>query len=110
MVLKQFIYTFLLPFTFISCNSNPIENKDSKNVKSEKGKSLFVLHCESCHGFDGKKKMANAADLSISKISSIQIKNTILNGNDKGMMPYKEIITSKSDLDSLLEYVKTLRK
>ena len=73
-------------------------------------KSLYILHCESCHGMDGKKGNSGAADLSVSTLTDKEIKNMILNGNDKGMMPYKDIITSDIEVNSMVEYVKTLRK
>ena len=73
-------------------------------------KSLYVLHCESCHGMDGDKGTSGAAKLSESTISDSAIKHMILNGNDKGMMPYKDIITGKGEVNSLVDYVKSLRE
>lgn len=54
--------------------------------------------------------MSGAADLSTSKFTDEQIREVILNGNDKGMMPYKDIITNEVERNALVEYVKTLRK
>jgi hypothetical protein len=59
---------------------------------------------------DGKKGSSGAANLAISKLSDAEIKNVISNGNEKGMMPYKDIITNEKDLNGLVEFVKTLRK
>ena len=59
---------------------------------------------------DGTKGISGAANLKISKLSNSQIKNMILHGNDKGMMPFKDIITSKTELDSLTVFVKSLQK
>jgi len=84
--------------------------KAEEEYKEVDVKSLYVLHCEACHGMDGTKGTSGAADLSVSKLSDHEIKNTILNGNDKGMMPYKDIITSDKSVNSMVEYVKTLRK
>jgi hypothetical protein len=48
--------------------------------------------------------------LAISKLSDAKIKNVILKGNEKGMMPYEDIITNKKDLNGLVDFVKSLRK
>ena len=76
----------------------------------EDAKNLYILHCESCHGIDGTKKFADAADLSKSTLTDTQIRQMILDGNDKGMMPYKDIITSEEERAALIEFVKSLRK
>ena len=73
-------------------------------------RGLYAIHCDACHGMDGKKGVSGAADLSLSKLSDNEIKNTIKNGNNKGMMPFKDMITNPKDIDSLVEYVKKLRK
>lgn len=91
-----------------SGNVTPVQ-PDEDYVPAEP-KLLYVLHCESCHGMDGKKGNSGAADLSVSTLTDKEIKNVILNGNDKGMMPYKDIITSDAEVNSMVDYVKTLRK
>ena len=98
-------------FSFTSCTENKTETfEDTSSEKVEvDAKSLFILHCESCHGLDGKKGTSGAADLSKSKFSDKEILNVIENGNDKGMMPYKDLIASKNERTELMEYVKTLR-
>lgn len=82
------------------------ENLDP--MTAEEAKNIFVLHCESCHGMDGKKKSADAADLSVSTLSDAAILEMIKNGNDKGMMPYDQLLTDREE-NGLVEYVKTLR-
>jgi cytochrome c6 len=94
-----------------SCSSPSTDHyTNTSNEASISSKALYTLHCEACHGVDGKKGISGAADLSVSKINSKEIKYTILNGNEKGMMPYKEIITNPAEIDSLVSYVQTLRK
>jgi len=83
------------------------ENKEPLTL--DEAKNIFILHCESCHGIDGKKQASDAADLSVSKLSDQQIRQMILTGNDKGMMPYEEIITSERDRKGLVEFVRSLR-
>jgi mono/diheme cytochrome c family protein len=80
----------------------------SEPMTAEEAKNVYVLHCESCHGMDGKKKSADAADLSLSTLSDEKILEMIRNGNDKGMMPYDQLLTER-EKNGLVEYVKTLR-
>jgi mono/diheme cytochrome c family protein len=110
MVLKSLLIVFLTSI-FISCSGN-----NTKTIESEEDepvvevKSLYVIHCESCHGLEGNKGISGAADLSKSKLSDAQILDVIENGNKKGMMPYKDLISNKNERLSLVEFVKTLRK
>ncbi|MES2587834.1 MAG: cytochrome c [Bacteroidota bacterium] len=101
-----------MSLSLVSCTSSKTESIDEnsdENIEVD-AKSLYVLHCESCHGLDGKRGTSGAADLSKSTFSDKEILHVIENGNDKGMMPYKELISSKNERNSLMEYVKTLRK
>jgi mono/diheme cytochrome c family protein len=77
-------------------------------MTAEEAKNVYVLHCESCHGMDGKKKSADAADLSLSTLPDDKILEMIKNGNDKGMMPYDQLLTER-EKNGLVEFVKTLR-
>jgi mono/diheme cytochrome c family protein len=65
--------------------------KNKKAVVSEKaintdgtinGQELYSSNCVSCHGADGKLKMAGAFDLSITQISNDSISSIILNGRN----------------------------
>jgi mono/diheme cytochrome c family protein len=111
MVLKRFL-VFCFPFVLFSCESEKTSGSVSETEKAEirSGETLFLLHCESCHGITGDKGISGAANLKTSTITDEQIKKTILNGNNKGMMPYKELITSSEEIDELVNYVKSLRK
>ena len=104
-------YVLILTALVVSCSSPSTDNySDTTNESNISSKALYTLHCEACHGADGKKGISGAADLSVSIINPKKIKSTILNGNEKGMMPYKEIITNPAEIDSLVSYVQTLRK
>lgn len=97
-----------------SCSSNSSgtveESKETTTpISMEDARTLYILHCSSCHGQDGKLGLSNAADLSKSKLSDLQIETTIRHGNDKGMMPY-EAILSVGEIKGLIPFVKTLRK
>lgn len=114
MVLRV-LFTGALLFT-LACSSQSNEGKvgrmepeQTEPMQTEDARTVYTLHCASCHGQDGKLKASNAADLSKSIISEAGIRRTILNGNKKGMMPYKDIL-SKREVEGLVKFVKTLRK
>jgi mono/diheme cytochrome c family protein len=108
MVLRLIVVFFLLS----ACGENTqvVDFDNEKPFSQADAKALYSIHCAVCHGVDGKLGLSNAADLSESKISDVEVKNVILNGNEKGMMPYKELITKENQVDALVEYTKSLRK
>ena len=108
MVLRYFCFIILL-FNIVACNQKS-SSTDINFETTASASSLYTLHCAACHGEDGKKGISGAADLSSSKLSDKEIRNTIVNGNDKGMMPFKDLITKPAEIDSLVSFVKTLRK
>jgi mono/diheme cytochrome c family protein len=111
MVLKIIpLFTFSLLMIGCSNNNQSTSNLEGEETTSSNPQALYAIHCDACHGVDGKEGVSGAADLSISKLSDKEIENTILNGNEKGMMPFKDMITNPKDIKSLVEYVKTLRK
>ena len=108
MVLKigSILIATILLYACSTTNSNS-QKKDVNTVVD--AKALYSLHCEACHGMDGTKGISGAANLKVSKMTDLQIKNTIKNGNEKGMMPFKDIINSETEIDSLVSFVKSLR-
>lgn len=110
MVLRNLVIGTALALTACGGSGKVAPVEESEDFVPADPKSLYILHCESCHGMEGDKGNSGAADLSASKLSDPAIKKMILNGNDKGMMPYKDIITSDQEVDLLVQYVKTLRK
>lgn len=108
MVLRTLILGGALALTACGGPVTPVETAE-EHVPADP-KNLYILHCENCHGMDGTKGNSGAADLSVSKLTDAQIRQMILNGNDKGMMPYKDIITHGEDVSGLVQFVKTLRK
>ena len=103
------ISLFLLLIACNTDNQSTVDSNSKDNTPSNP-KALYAIHCDACHGADGKAGVSGAANLSISKLSDKEIENTILNGNEKGMMPFKDMITNPKDIKSLVDYVKTLRK
>ncbi len=110
MVLK--IGSILLGLFLIFACSTPTKNSNSQKKDTNivvDAKALYTLHCEACHGMDGTKGVSGAANLKVSKMTEIQIKRTIENGNDKGMMPFKDLLNSETEIDSLVSFIKSLR-
>lgn len=115
MVLRNGVILLLLVMV-ASCGSGttePVKSatplEESEPMGLEESKDIFVLQCASCHGMDGKLGSSGAADLSVSKMDDAAILKTILDGNDKGMMPYRDILSPR-EADGLVVFVKTLRK
>jgi mono/diheme cytochrome c family protein len=108
MVLRVFFLGILL--TLVSCSDKPEVVEKGIDYAPAEPKFLYLRNCESCHGLDGKKGVSGAADLSVSTLSDEEVLSVILNGNQKGMMPYKDIITVEAERNSLVDFVKSLRK
>lgn len=114
MVLRICILLVALGFIY-SCDANSKSEKTEENIdpktpmNKEEARAVYLLNCASCHGNDGALKSAGAADLTKSKFTEAQIEDVILNGNLKGMMPYKDILTER-EVKGLVKFVPTLRK
>ncbi|MDH4472541.1 MAG: cytochrome c [Fluviicola sp.] len=115
MVLKNLVLLTSVALLFGACGDGAaeIKKRDQQEAKlepmnTEEARDLYVRNCESCHGIDGKKQLSGAADLSVSTKTDSEILHIIQNGNDKGMMPYKDLLT-KREQSGLVEFVKTLR-
>lgn len=96
-----------------SCGETPAEETtkpvSNEPISLEDARAVYTLNCASCHGPDGTLKASNAADLSISKMDEKTIEHTIRKGNDKGMMPYEEML-STPEIKGLVKFVQNLRK
>jgi cytochrome c6 len=91
-----------------ACKTEPKTCSDCEEVFPT-GKELFYNQCSSCHGMDGKLGNSGAKDLSKSKLTESQIKYILNEG--KGAMPAQiQLISKPSEMDSVVEFVKTLRK
>ena len=114
MVLKtRFIFVLAL-FPFLSCTENKTEKTSeaplsNEPISLEDARVVYTLNCASCHGPDGTLKASNAADLSISVMDEDAVEQVIRKGNDKGMMPYEEMLNT-SEIKGLVKFVQNLRK
>ena len=94
----------------VSCSNN--ESKADilpPETPEERGASLFIMHCASCHGEDGKLGASGAKDLTMSKLSDEEIEKIIVNGKN-AMPPMKVLLENKENIDLVINHVKSLRK
>lgn len=114
MVLKNSILVLSSVLLFAGCGENEKPEEQSKPVSNEPisledARAVYTLNCASCHGPDGTLQASNAKDLSISKLNESEVENMIRKGNDKGMMPYEDML-STSEIKGLVKFVQNLRK
>jgi mono/diheme cytochrome c family protein len=109
MVLRNYFF-FALLFGLISCSNNQSE-KDvlPPETPEEKGASLFIMHCASCHGEDGKLGASGAKDLIMSKLSNQEIEKILVKGKN-AMPPMSVLLENKENLKLVINHVKSLRK
>jgi len=94
--------SIVIYFLLFSCQEHG--NTNTKTLsKEERSKKLFIDNCVVCHGEDGKRQLANASDLSISKLQKKELKEIISNGR-KSMPPYKSVF-DEDELNLLVEYI-----
>lgn len=83
----------------VSCSNEP--------KKKLTAKELYTKNCIACHGADGKKGMAKAADLSISTLAINEQKHIITNG--KGLMAPFKLSLEANQIDSIVNYIQGLK-
>lgn len=114
-LVKYKLAVAMLPILFVlllafSSSSN-VSFANSEKLKKEN--TLYVTHCEECHGADGKSntvkgRKKSASDLTKSKISDAKGFKIIKFG--QGEMPaYKDKLTDE-EITALMEYTKTFRQ
>lgn len=75
---------------------------------ARKGQQLFRMHCELCHGANGKLGFNDAKDITVSTLSRAEMLAQVTNGKGK-MMPYKNVLTAK-EIEAVVDYARTLGK
>jgi mono/diheme cytochrome c family protein len=75
---------------------------------STPGQRIYEKHCTKCHGRSGKKGILGAKNLEKSRIGFKEAKAIIRNG--KGLMPSWDEVLTQPEIDSVIMYVRTLRK
>lgn len=115
MVLRKHLFLISsLCFVLTSCGETEKPETDVKPISNEPisledARAVYTLNCASCHGPDGTLQASNAKDLSVSTLDEKSIEKTIRKGNDKGMMPYEDML-STSEIKGLVKFVQNLRK
>jgi mono/diheme cytochrome c family protein len=110
--------TFAILFLFtITCALVLAQSLNAAVTNTRSAATLYSRNCASCHGRDGraktvKAKKNHARDLADSewqnRVSDERIFNSIMNG--KGKMPGYAKKLSESETDSLVNYVRSLKK
>ncbi len=115
MVLKyHLLFIPSVCFVLASCGEPTKPETDVKPISNEPisledARAVYTLNCASCHGPDGTLQASNAKDLSVSTLDEKSIEKVIRKGNDKGMMPYEDML-STSEIKGLIKFVQNLRK
>jgi mono/diheme cytochrome c family protein len=81
---------------------------DSSATSQVDGQAVYTAACSSCHGTEGNNGLADAKDLTTSKLSSEEIKNQIIQG--KNVMPSFEGKLTNEEIDAVVKYTEGLRK
>ena len=110
-------YACLLFFLITVVGSTFAVRTNGGPVTARSAAELYSKNCASCHGRDGrsrtfKAKINHARNLSEpewqDRVSDERIFNSIING--KGKMPAYGKKISEQEIDSLVSYVRGLRK
>ena len=93
-----------------SCTSGKIDKQTGAIQKKTavSGQELFVNHCTSCHGEDGKLAASGAKDLTKSTLTTSEIIKRIKYGRN-GMPPMKDVLESEPNIRAVGNYVYKMR-
>lgn len=107
MVLKR---TVFILFALGSCTpENSVKQINSYEEKTViSAQELFVNHCSSCHGEDGKLGASGAKDLTKSTLTTSEIIKRIKYGRN-GMPPMKDVLESEANMRAVGNYVYKMR-
>jgi len=120
--MKQALSLFALALTLMAWFVGPVtgsveQQKDSPSTSSNTAASIYDKRCASCHGKDGKAntfkgKLRSARNLTDPEwqadVSDERIFNSITNG--RGKMPTYGKKLSEAEINSLVLYVRGLKK
>lgn len=80
---------------------------NSSNSEGNPGKQVYTTYCVACHGANGKLKLNEAPDLTLSKMT---MEERIENINKGGsMMPAFSEVLSEEQIQSVAEYLEELK-
>lgn len=101
---KAALTASLLAAVVLACGSASAPPDDG----APKGAQLFKMHCELCHGANGKLGFNDAKDLTASTLGRAEMIAQVTNGKGK-MMPYRNVLTAK-EIETVVDYARTLGK
>ncbi|HRD52198.1 MAG TPA: c-type cytochrome [Flavobacteriales bacterium] len=105
-MMKSTVAIVLLIVLAVACGSASAPSPAEDGAL--KGAQLFKMHCELCHGANGKLGFNEAKDLTASALTRAQMIAQVTNGKGK-MMPYKNVLTAK-EIEAVVDYTRTLGK
>lgn len=88
----------------LACGSAP--GPSPADDGAPKGQQLYKMHCELCHGANGKLGFNGAKDLTASTLSRAEMVAQVSNGKGR-MMPYKNTLSIK-DIEAVVDYARAL--
>lgn len=107
-------WIIFLAFSFAACTQS--DGLESQTYSSEaeapvgvSGGLLFQQNCSNCHGMDGKLGNSGAKDLSQSTLTDAEIVKILEEGKN-AMPPMAMLMENPSDMDSVIVFVKSLRR
>lgn len=111
---KNLLFISSVCFVLASCGETEKPEAEIKPISNEPisledARAVYTLNCASCHGPDGTLQASNAKDLSVSTLDEKSVEKMIRKGNDKGMMPYEDML-STPEIKGLVKFVQNLRK
>jgi mono/diheme cytochrome c family protein len=80
---------------------------DSGNAEGNPGKEVYKTYCVACHGADGKLKLNEAPDLTLSKMTLEERLENIKKGGS--MMPAFAEVLSEEQIQAVAEYLDELK-
>ena len=107
----------LVPLLF-SLTATAGESVDGNTESIEQGRLLFMQHCTTCHGEDGRAQVdviADATDLTetaayYSGSSREEVFVSIKNGAGVSMPPFSFQFSDDADIWQLVDFVQSLQK
>ena len=107
----------ILAFLYTGYSANATSQKNTSQLKPVDASVLFDKHCDSCHGKDGqaktfKAKFNHARNLTDTKWQAEATNERLFNSisNGKGKMPAFGKKLSEAQINSLVAYVRSLKK
>ena len=102
--------TFAALFVMMACGGDNTAAANGSNLEAtvESAEELYKKNCKSCHGKEGNKGLAGAADLSTSEMP-LETRIKVVTEGKGRMMPYNTLL-SKEEIKKVCEYTMGFKK